>query len=112
VGAVSRRAIAEGTTVRELAPRLIEAGLRGAAHGSPAPATPAAPTPAAPPTPVPFPSTDNDESAAPAVDRPPVVVMSELYTCGVCNAELKLGAVSQHMNLHLKEHLAAQAARS
>jgi hypothetical protein len=114
--AVSRRAIAEGTTVRELAPRLIEAGLRGAAHGSALPTTPAAPAPAAAPTPLtptptppqPAPATD----AALALDRPPIVVMSELYTCGVCNAELKLGAVSQHVNRHLKEHLAAQAARS
>jgi hypothetical protein len=111
VGAVSRRAIAEGTTVRELAPRLIEAGLRGAPHGSPAPATPAAPVPAAPPPPTPSQPASAPEAAL-ALARPPIVVMSELYTCGVCNAELKLGAVSQHVNRHLKEHLAAQAARS
>jgi hypothetical protein len=109
--AVSRRAIAEGTTVRELAPRLIEAGLRGAPHGSPAPATPAAPVPAAPPPPTPSQPASAPEAAL-ALARPPIVVMSELYTCGVCNAELKLGAVSQHVNRHLKEHLAAQAARS
>ena len=99
--ALSRRAIAEHITIRELAPRLVNEALRGATRPAAAPHPQPVQAPL-PPAPV----------ASDAAAGPPVVPMAETYICGVCGAEIKLGAVSQHINRHLKEQQAAQAARS
>ena len=101
-----RRAIRERVLVRELIPRLLAqnavAAVRAAVPPPPV-APPAATAPAAPPP---------AQASAPIDDGPPVVPMAEVYRCGVCGAEIKLGAVSQHINRHLKEAQAAEAARS
>lgn len=103
--ALSRRAVAERTTVRELVPRLIGAAL----SGQPRVAT-AAPSP--PPVQAPLPASLAAPAGGEAASGPPVVPMAETYICGVCGAGIRLGGLSQHTNRHLKEHQAAQAQRS
>jgi len=79
-----RRAVAERVTARDLIPRLL---AQTAAGSRPAPA-----------------------AAAPArmgATGLPIVPLAEQYECGVCGATLRLGAVSQHVNKHLREHQAA-----
>jgi hypothetical protein len=84
-GEVSNQAIAEGMTVRELIPRLVSRSL------APHPASQAdrqvsLPTPAA------VPASDESSTAQPG---PPILALADVYRCGVCGAEIRLGGVSQ-----------------
>jgi hypothetical protein len=40
------------------------------------------------------------------------MALSDIYRCGVCGTEIRLGGVSQHMNKHKKEREASEAERS
>ncbi|HEX5505424.1 MAG TPA: hypothetical protein VFW96_22595 [Thermomicrobiales bacterium] len=96
---VRERAVAEGTTVRALIPRLLERALAG---GPPRPeAAPPPPAPAPPPPP-----------AATEDAGPPVVALAPVYTCAVCGAQVRAGGLSNHLGKHLKEQQAAEAERS
>lgn len=89
---VRGRAIAEGTTVRELIPRLVKQGVSPRL------------VPAVPPAPA--------AVSRPAPPGPPVVALSETYRCDECGAEVRLGGLSNHLGKHLKERQAPQAERS
>jgi hypothetical protein len=41
-----------------------------------------------------------------------MVPLADVYRCGVCGAEMRLGGVSNHMGKHKKEREAAEAERS
>lgn len=101
---LQNRAAAEGTTVRELIPRLVGRGLTGSAEPAPA-VGPAAPATTQRPGPTPA------ESAEPEAG-PPVIVLSSLYRCDVCGGQVKLGGLTIHMGKHMKERQAADAERS
>ncbi|HVC32074.1 MAG TPA: hypothetical protein VNL16_01035 [Chloroflexota bacterium] len=96
---VRNRAEAEGMTIRELIPRLVR-------HGLNEPAVMAEPVAVAVP------------SSTPALDSPssepgpPVVALSDVYQCGVCGAQVRLGGLSNHLGRHLKEQQASDAERS
>jgi hypothetical protein len=90
----------EGTTVRELIPQLVKQSL--AASVQTRSATPA-PQPAATPS-------INVETVA--EDGMPVMPLADVYRCGICGAEMRLGGVSNHMGKHKKEREAAEAERS
>lgn len=99
---VRRRAEAEGTTIRELIPLLV-----GRVLAEPAPASTRAQAPpsAAPPAP--------SLAIGPASDSgPPVVALSDVYQCGVCGAQIRLGGLSNHLGRHQKEQQATDAERS
>jgi hypothetical protein len=96
---VTNRALSERTTVRELIPELVSRSLTA----DPATSEPALRT---------------GPGAAPSIESlagengPPVMALSDVYRCGVCGMEIRLGGVSQHMNKHKKEREAAEAERS
>lgn len=93
---VRNRAIADGTTVRELIPRLITQIL------SEAPAKGAPPAKArAVEAPIPV--------SAPETSGPPVIELAEVYRCGVCGVDIKVGGLTIHMGKHMKELKAQQA---
>lgn len=96
---VRSRAISEGTTIRELVPRLIGQML----GESPASTRPSTMSP---------PSYAGQAPAAEAGTSLPVVVLSELYRCGVCGAEVKVGGLTIHMGKHVKEQRANDGERS
>ena len=99
---VTDRAVTEGMTVREMIPRLVSQCLTVASAWQTGPeAGPIAPTGASP----------SPDSPA-AEPGPPVVALSDVYRCGVCGAEIRLGGVSQHMNKHKKERESSEAERS
>ena len=97
--AVTNLAIREGTTVRELLPRLISRSLTEPYAGSGQPtfhleeSGPSAPGPAAEP-------------------GPPVAVLAEVYRCNECGAQIKLAGLSAHLGKHLRERQASEAERS
>jgi len=96
---VRSRAVAEGTTVRELIPRLISqvlAELPTKAKPAAAPLVPVAPGAI----------NANTESG------PPTVPLSDVYRCGVCGGEVKVGGLTIHMGKHVKEQRANGAERS
>ncbi len=93
---VRSRAVADGTTVRELIPRLIAQILSEA------------PTKGAPPAkaraveaPIPV--------STPETSGPPVIELSDVYRCGVCGADVKMGGLTIHMGKHMKELKVQQA---
>ncbi len=96
---VRSRAISEGTTIRELVPRLM-----GQMLGEPPAST--GPSKMAPP------GQAGQEPAAEAGTSLPVVVLSDLYRCGVCGAEVKVGGLTIHMGKHVKEQRANDGERS
>jgi hypothetical protein len=101
---VTDRAVTEGMTVRELIPRLVNRCLAVASASTwqtGSEAGPIAPAGA-------LPSPDSP-AAEPGL---PVVALSDIYRCGVCGAEVRLGGVSQHMNKHKKERESSEAERS
>ncbi|MBI4318459.1 MAG: hypothetical protein HY675_08215, partial [Chloroflexi bacterium] len=91
---VRDRAIADGTTVRELIPQLIGQSLREVATKGEPKKTPAveAPTP----------------TAAQRSSGPPVIELAEVYRCGVCGTDVKMGGLTIHMGKHMKERQAQQ----
>jgi len=101
---VTDRAVTEGMTVRELIPRLVSRCLTVAS--APAWQTGSEAGPIAP------------AGASPSAESPaaepglPVVALSDVYRCGICGAEVRLGGVSQHMNKHKKEREASEVERS
>lgn len=97
---VRRRAIAEGTTIRDLIPRLVHQSVNPVARVL-------TPTPAPMPAPVTPPA--SPVATVTADSGPPVMVLAELYRCGECGAEVRLGGVSNHMGRHLKERQAPQS---
>lgn len=95
---VRARALADGTTVRELIPRLLDQAVTGRpTSGSDAAPVAVAATPA---------------TTAPAASEPPTVPLSDSYQCGVCGAQVRAGGLSNHLGKHLKEQQAAEAERS
>lgn len=94
------KAMSEGITVRELIPRLVRRSIMGAPTSA-RQGGPAAEAVSAPST----------GSASPQ-QGPPVMALSDVYRCGVCDAEIRLGGVSQHMNKHKKEREASEEERS
>jgi hypothetical protein len=97
--AVTNRAVTEGTTVRELIPLLVNQSL--AAPRTMQNSHPAAVSVSAPPV-----------AAEPGESGLPVMPLADIYRCGVCGAEMRLGGVSNHMGKHKKEREAAEAERS
>jgi hypothetical protein len=97
--ALRQRAIAEGVTIAELIPRLVQqtmtapSGVRSQPAAAPAPA----PTP---------------EQSGPDEGDLPTAVLSPSYRCAVCGAEVRLGGLSNHLGKHLKERAASEAERS
>ncbi len=96
---VRRRAEAEQTTIRELIPRLVSQVLDTSSTVSEPPAT-------ATPTSTPSPSATTTETGL------PVVTLSDVYQCGVCGAQIRLGGLSNHLGRHQKEQQASEAERS
>ncbi len=95
---VARMAVSEGTTVRELLPRLIAGSLAG----SLAPPLPSAPR-----------ATVGPAADEPSVTAgPPVVTLAEAYRCGECGAQIKTAGLSAHLGKHLRERQAAETERS
>ncbi len=96
---VRLRAEAEGTTIRELIPvlvgRVIQAGAVPEERPVIASRSPAETSPT--------PSTE---------PGPPTVTLAEVYQCGVCGAQIRLGGLSNHLGRHLKEQQAAEGERS
>ncbi len=77
---VRNRAIADGTTVRELIPRLITQILSQApTKGAPPGKARAVEVPPPPST--------------PATSGPPVIELSDVYHCGVCGTDVKVGGM-------------------
>jgi hypothetical protein len=96
---VSTRAIAEGTTLRELIPKLLGAAVS-------VQAAPAAPSPGSA-------AQVEREAGDSAEDTgPPVIVLSDVYCCAVCGAQVKVGGLTAHMGKHVKERQAVEAERS
>lgn len=97
---VTNRAVIEGMTVRELIPRLVQqslpVALTSAGQGEPYsdPQTPAAAT-----------LTESVDTTSGL----PVVTLSDVYRCGICGAEVRLGGLSNHIGKHKKEREAAEA---
>lgn len=99
---VRRRAEAEGTTIRDLIPLLVGRVLTE-------PATAAIREQSSPPSSSPSPAL----AMGPAVESgPPVVALSDVYQCGVCGAQIRLGGLSNHLGRHLKEQQSTDAERS
>lgn len=100
---VTRRAVAEGTTVRELIPQLVNQSLAAPAASAQNRPAIVAPPPA-----------DTSPVAAETVaeDGMPVMPLADVYRCSICGAEMRLGGVSNHMGRHKKEREAAEAERS
>jgi len=96
---IRSRAIADGVTVRELLPRLVAQALSGASAR------------AEPPVPAPR-SAGSSAASAAAESGPPVLVLSDIYRCDVCGAQVKLGGMTIHMGKHMKERQAPEAERS
>lgn len=94
-----RRAVAEGVTIRDLLPRLVGQALATLQRNAEPPAAAAAP--AAVPG-----------ISEPALAGPPVVALSEAYRCGLCGAEVRVTALSNHLGKHIKERQALEAERS
>lgn len=98
------RAETEGVTVRELIPLLVRQVVsQGPAKDAVVPQeTPsaAARQPALAPSP------------PPAEVGPPIVTLSDVYQCGVCGLQVRLGGLSNHLGRHLKEQQTADAERS
>ncbi len=93
--ALRRRAVAEGTTARDLIPRLLGRALaegRAGAQASVAAAPVAAPA-------------ESVGAAGPSVGTP-VVPLVEAYICGVCGEELKPSRLSAHLGKHVREQQA------
>ncbi|MHB8576495.1 MAG: hypothetical protein ACYDCQ_14330 [Dehalococcoidia bacterium] len=99
--AVRQRALREGATARDVIPQLVGQALSGArAAAAPVPQPATVPLPALAPSP---PQALAGGEPAVGTSGFPIVPMAEQYECGVCHATLRLGAVSQHVNRHLKE---------
>ncbi len=99
---VTNRATAEGTTVRELIPQLVSQCLTSSLASQVSPQMgAAAPAGAA-----------SSHLSPPSEPGPPVVVLSAVYRCGVCGAEVRLGGVSNHLGKHLKEQQSSEVERS
>ncbi|MGH2460150.1 MAG: hypothetical protein ACRDIY_14945 [Chloroflexota bacterium] len=96
---VRHRAEAEGTTIRELIPALVRRVVVGSPVLEERPAVATSPPADAPLAP----------AAEPGV---PTVALSDVYQCGVCGAQIRLGGLSNHLGRHLKEQQAAEAERS
>lgn len=96
---IRRRAEAEQTTIRELIPRLVSEFLDKPTTAS-AQMAPAAPT------------TTSSPSEATSESGVPVVALSDVYQCGVCGAQIRLGGLSNHLGRHQKEQQASEAERS
>jgi hypothetical protein len=96
---LSDRAIAEGVTVRDLVPRLVGQAI--------------APAPPAPVARAPLVSATSAPAGAPPVESgPPILVLSDVYRCAVCDAVVKVGGLTIHMGKHMKELRAPEAERS
>ncbi|MGI8552439.1 MAG: hypothetical protein ACR2PL_16865 [Dehalococcoidia bacterium] len=98
---LSGRAIAEGTTVRDLIPKLIDQAVTGATR----PAPPASLAQAA------------KEAASAMVNLmpdagPQTVAPAETYRCAECGAQLRVGGLSIHLSKHVKEQQTQEAERS
>jgi len=96
---VRHRAEAEGTTIRELIPALVRLVVTGSPIAEERPAVIAHPPADAPAPPL----------AEPGL---PTVALSDVYQCGVCGAQIRLGGLSNHLGRHLKEQQSAEAERS
>lgn len=102
------RAQAEQTTIRELIPDLLGRALSGEARQPAAPSSPPPlPKPAEPLASAPAPVV-----TPPAEAGPPVVALSDVYQCGVCGTQIRLGGLSNHLGRHLKEQQSAEGERS
>ena len=97
--AIRERALAQGTTVRELLPDVIGQALAGVRPRAEKPAAVAAPVSAAAVVP-------------PSESGPPLAVLADVYQCAVCGMEVKLGGLSQHLGKHRREQEAPIAERS
>lgn len=97
---IRSRAIADGVTVRELLPRLVAQALSGPSARA-EPQVPTAPGGAGSPA-----------AGAVAESGPPVLVLSDVYRCDVCGAQVKLGGMTIHMGKHAKERQAPETERS
>jgi len=98
-----RRATAQGTTIRELVPRLLAAALSPSTTASEAsaPGSPAAN------------ARESREAVAGeeggAQTGPTVVPLAEVYRCAVCGEEVRLSRLSAHLGRHLKESQTSEA---
>lgn len=98
---VASRAVLERTTVRELLPQLVSQSLGGAA------------TPVSEGDRQAVPSSSGSSAQAQTSEAGlPVIPLSDAYCCGVCEAEVRLGGVSNHLGKHKKEREASEAERS
>jgi hypothetical protein len=98
---VASRAVLERTTVRELLPQLVSQSLGGAATLMPE----------GDHQPVPSSAGSSAQAQTPEAGLP-VIPLSDVYCCGVCGAEVRLGGVSNHLGKHKKEREATEAERS
>jgi hypothetical protein len=96
---IRKRAETEGITIRELIPRLVGEVL---SEPSPRKEQTASTSPA---------QTHPAESPL-AESGPPIVALSDVYQCGVCGAQIRLGGLSNHLGRHQKEQQAMDAERS
>lgn len=95
---VRSRAVAEGITVRELLPRLL---------GQIVTETPPKARPVA------MPKVEVSPVITPVAESgPPTIVLSDIYRCGVCGTEVKVGGLTIHMGKHMKEQRANEGERS